>query len=384
MAYFGVTATDAGLAAASDGEGLDEGLRRRLAGADARRADRRDGARLQVRSGAPRCRPASLALRLRPVPRLPPHPQLAGRARLRRRRRGVGPRDRLRLAGDARRHLPSLLRRRRTGFAIVYDRAQEFGEHLAALVRSVQRLAPGRPVDLLAHSLGARVALAALPHLAEAPGRVILLGAAEFDGRAREGLDGRALALAARCLQRHGAGQRPLRPRLRDVRAASRLGGAGRRPRARRRAAALARPAARPAGRDRLDQRARHPAEAAGRPGSATGGSTPAAARSRSTRRSCGGGRAGTSRRCGRCPASRRRSPAGADSCAVSARGRPTAAGSPSSSYCASMGCGSERRGCASTQGAANSQPSAGCAAIQRPTTAQSGTVTRSWTSSSP
>ena len=44
------------------------------------------------------------------------------------------------------------------------------------------------------------------------------------------------------------------------------------------------------------------------------------------------------------------------------------------------------RRGAAatSTQGAANSQPSAGCAAIQRPTTAQSGTVTRSWTSSSP
>ena len=45
----------------------------------------------------------------------------------------------------------------------------------------LQRLAPGRPVDLLAHSLGARVALAALPHLEVAPGRMILLGAAEFE-----------------------------------------------------------------------------------------------------------------------------------------------------------------------------------------------------------
>ena len=53
----------------------------------------------------------------------------------------------------------------------------------------IQRLAPGRPVDLIAHSLGARVALAALPHLDEAPGRVILLGAAEYDARAREALD---------------------------------------------------------------------------------------------------------------------------------------------------------------------------------------------------
>ena len=53
----------------------------------------------------------------------------------------------------------------------------------------IQRLAPGRPVDLIAHSLGARVALAALPHLEAAPGRVILLGAAEYDARAREALD---------------------------------------------------------------------------------------------------------------------------------------------------------------------------------------------------
>lgn len=81
-------------------------------------------------------------------------------------------------------HLTNLIARGRTGFAAVYDRAEAYAARLAALVREVQALAPGRPVDLLAHSLGARVALAALPHLEETPGRVLLLGAAEFDARA--------------------------------------------------------------------------------------------------------------------------------------------------------------------------------------------------------
>ena len=187
MAYFGVTATDAGLAAASDGEGLDEGLRRRLAGVT-------PGAPIVVMVHGYKYDPAR--------PDADPHRSLFAFVPSRDCRRirswpaGLGFADDGGELGLAigfgwpamERHLPNLLRRRRTGFAIVYDRAQEFGEHLAALVRSVQRLAPGRPVDILAHSLGARVALAALPHLAEAPGRVILLGAAEFDGRAREGL----------------------------------------------------------------------------------------------------------------------------------------------------------------------------------------------------
>ena len=86
----------------------------------------------------------------------------------------------------ARRCSASLVTTGRTGFARVYDRAAGYGARLAELVALLQRLAPGRPVDLLAHSLGARVALAALPALAEAPGRVILLGAAEFDARARD------------------------------------------------------------------------------------------------------------------------------------------------------------------------------------------------------
>jgi hypothetical protein len=82
-------------------------------------------------------------------------------------------------------HLPHLLTTRRTGFAHVYDRAAGFGARLAELVALLQVLAPERPVDILAHSLGARVALAALPHLGTPPGRMILLGAAEFDSRAR-------------------------------------------------------------------------------------------------------------------------------------------------------------------------------------------------------
>jgi pimeloyl-ACP methyl ester carboxylesterase len=83
-------------------------------------------------------------------------------------------------------HLPSLLSTGRNGFSLIYDRAAEYGARLAELVALLQRLAPGRPIDLMAHSLGARVALAALAQLEEAPDRVILLGAAEFGSRALE------------------------------------------------------------------------------------------------------------------------------------------------------------------------------------------------------
>ncbi len=85
-------------------------------------------------------------------------------------------------------HLASLLATGRSGFARVYDRAGETGLRFADLLRRLAVLAPERTVDLLAHSLGARVALAALPHVEVAPGRMLLLGAAEFGARAREAL----------------------------------------------------------------------------------------------------------------------------------------------------------------------------------------------------
>lgn len=91
-------------------------------------------------------------------------------------------------------HVESLVSRGRTGFATVYDRAGATGTALAALVALVQALAPGRPVDVFAHSLGARVALAALPHLDRAPERMILLGAAELAVRARGFLAARRAA----------------------------------------------------------------------------------------------------------------------------------------------------------------------------------------------
>ncbi|WP_111428632.1 alpha/beta hydrolase [Rhodobacteraceae bacterium DSL-40] len=81
-------------------------------------------------------------------------------------------------------HLGSLMARGRTGFAQVYSDARGYGAQLAHLMRLLARHAPGRRVDIVAHSLGARVALAALPALEHAPGRMILLGAAEFDGAA--------------------------------------------------------------------------------------------------------------------------------------------------------------------------------------------------------
>jgi hypothetical protein len=85
-------------------------------------------------------------------------------------------------------HLPTLITEGRTGFARVYERAGAVGPRLAELLARIQALRPGRPIDLVAHSLGARVALTALGALGAAPGRVILLGAAEFDARAHEAL----------------------------------------------------------------------------------------------------------------------------------------------------------------------------------------------------
>ncbi|MEQ9261005.1 MAG: hypothetical protein RIG84_18110 [Roseovarius sp.] len=76
-----------------------------------------------------------------------------------------------------------------------YEAAAEAGLALADLILQIRERAPGRPVHLFCHSLGARVALAAFPHLPQgAVGRVILLNPAEFGGVSRA-----ALATPAGC-----------------------------------------------------------------------------------------------------------------------------------------------------------------------------------------
>ena len=66
------------------------------------------------------------------------------------------------------------------GFAEVYDRAGLVARQVARLADMIAARDPSRRIDFVGHSLGGRVALAALPHLMRAePGRVLLWGAAE-------------------------------------------------------------------------------------------------------------------------------------------------------------------------------------------------------------
>ncbi len=184
MAYFGITATEGGLRAAARGEEVVAGLRRLLAGTgpDAPIVVLIHG--YKFHPDRPDADPHRSLFSLQPE---------GGDWRIRSWPEGLG------FAEDAGQsglcvgfawpasapHLASLLATGRNGFARVYDRAGAYGIRLAELVALLQRLAPGRPVDVLAHSLGARVALAALPHLTQAPGRMVLLGAAEFGAEAR-------------------------------------------------------------------------------------------------------------------------------------------------------------------------------------------------------
>lgn len=70
-----------------------------------------------------------------------------------------------------------------------YDRAQQVGADLGRLADELACLA-GRPVGLIGHSLGGRVALQALAHAAPGSvGRVVLLAGAEFQDAARAALD---------------------------------------------------------------------------------------------------------------------------------------------------------------------------------------------------
>lgn len=60
---------------------------------------------------------------------------------------------------------------------------------LARLVQMIRRAAPGKQIDLIGHSLGARVILRAVPLLSEgALGRVLLLAGADFTSRAEAAL----------------------------------------------------------------------------------------------------------------------------------------------------------------------------------------------------
>ncbi|MHA3915665.1 alpha/beta hydrolase [Halovulum sp. GXIMD14793] len=77
------------------------------------------------------------------------------------------------------------------GFARVYEKAKHAGKALAHLLDMIAQIDPGRRIDLIAHSLGARVALKSIRHAKDARiGRVILMGSAEFAGPARRSLAG--------------------------------------------------------------------------------------------------------------------------------------------------------------------------------------------------
>jgi len=66
------------------------------------------------------------------------------------------------------------------GFGQVYERARQIARQVARLADRIAILDPTRRIDLIGHSLGGRIALAALPLMQHAePSRVLLWGAAE-------------------------------------------------------------------------------------------------------------------------------------------------------------------------------------------------------------
>ena len=307
MAYFGITATEAGLRAAARGEDLAAGLRRLLRRRRGR-ADRRPDPRLQVPSRPARRRSAPLALL----------------AAARRRR--------LEDSGAGRRGSASPRTRGETGLCVGFAWPAS-APHLASLARHrAHRIRPGlRPRRRLrrpARRAGGAVAAAgagpadrrarpfarraggarraAAPRAA--PGRMILLGAAEFDAR------GTRVPRASRARGRRRSTTSPRGPTTSTTPMfetfAPRRGWGER---------AIGAGSGRDAAAwldlqlDRADVTAWINAQ--GIPltpptrGSATGASTPARARSRSTRRSCGGSPAGTSPACAPPPASRAQEP---------------------------------------------------------------------------
>ena len=72
----------------------------------------------------------------------------------------------------------------------VHQRASRLGRSLADIIIAVHSAQPGRPIHLIAHSMGAETALSSLPHLpAGALRRMILLAGASYAGHASAMLD---------------------------------------------------------------------------------------------------------------------------------------------------------------------------------------------------
>ena len=69
-----------------------------------------------------------------------------------------------------------------------HARAEAAGTALAAVIAQIHQIAPGRAVNVIAHSLGARVALTAV-RLGASVKHCILLAAAEYSETARQSLD---------------------------------------------------------------------------------------------------------------------------------------------------------------------------------------------------
>ncbi len=71
-----------------------------------------------------------------------------------------------------------------------YRNAEATGQALAELIRRIRRIRPDQSVDVMAHSLGCRVALSALPFLpARSIGRAVLMAPAEMRSTALRNLD---------------------------------------------------------------------------------------------------------------------------------------------------------------------------------------------------
>ncbi len=78
----------------------------------------------------------------------------------------------------------------RGSLSSVHARAKSLGQHLATLTLKLRRTNPNRPIHVIAHSLGAEIALSALKHLPHrAFDRIVLLTGASYIGFAQEMLN---------------------------------------------------------------------------------------------------------------------------------------------------------------------------------------------------